>query len=133
MQSNQTKSKNKLKPIPETTSAKFMLLRNIAQQITDLEDQKSRVKSFVATAWNACEVGDPDTQGVFESLNYFKDVQRDIQKQLRSLRYIQKVIKLFPDEDLSLKFAKHYAATLKGTKEYSKSLKPKKSDSRKVN
>jgi hypothetical protein len=128
-----TTKQNKLKPIPETTSAKFMLLRNIAQQITDLEEEKSKVKSFVATTWNACDTEDPDTLGVFQSLNYFKDIQRGIQKQLRSLRYIQKVIKLFPDNDLTLKYAKGYKDDIDLWEIIAQERKPKKPDSRKVN
>jgi hypothetical protein len=128
-----TTKQNKLKPIPETTSAKFMLLRNIAQQITDLEEEKSKVKSFVATTWNACDTEDPDTLGVFQSLNYFKDIQRGIQKQLRSLRYIQKVIKLFPDNDLTLKYAKGYKDDIDLWEIIAQKRKPKKPDSRKVN
>lgn len=129
----QTKKHNKLKPINPDTSCKYMILRNIAEQITCLEDDLVRTKQWVSDFWNSADANNPESVDAFRSLNYFKNMQRDFQKQLRNLRYIQKVVKLFPDKEFSLKFATYYNNTTKSTKEYSKSLKPKKPNSRKIN
>jgi hypothetical protein len=129
---SQTKSKNKLKPIPETTSCKFMLTKYLAEQITYLEDEQKHLKPLIAQFWNLAVPSTGPTEHFFEQLNKLKDEQRYIKKQLQKLRYIQKVIKLFPDDDFSLKFAKFYNEQNKRTKKFSETLKPNKPDSRKV-
>jgi hypothetical protein len=129
----QTKQKNKLKPIPETTSCKFMLTKYIAEQITYLEDEQKHLKPLIAQFWNLAVPSTGPTEHFFEQLNNLKDEQRSIKKQLQKLRYIQKVIKLFPDNDLTLKYAKGYKDDLDLWKIIAQEQKPKKPDSRKVN
>ena len=124
----QTKRHNKLKPINPDTSCKFMILRNIAEQITYLEEDLTRTKQWVSNYWELSILGH-DPMGAFQSLNYFKDIQRDIQKQLRNLRYIQKVVKLIPDPELTLQFVEK----MKYVDSLVKQEKPKKLDSRKIN
>jgi hypothetical protein len=125
----QTKQKNKLKPIPETTSCKFMLTKYIAEQITYLEDEQKHLKPLIARFWNLSAPG-TDEPLYFKYLNSLKDEQRCIKKQLQKLRYIQKVIKLFPDDELSLDLAKKYSLACKNQKIWD--TKPKKPDSHKV-
>jgi hypothetical protein len=123
------KPKNKLKPIPETTSCKFMLTKYLAEQITYLEDEQKHLKPLIAQFWNLSAPG-IDEDPYFKNLNSLKDEQRYIKKQLQKLRYIQKVIKLFPDDELSLNLAKKYSLACKNQKSWD--AKPKKPDSRKV-
>jgi hypothetical protein len=125
-----TKQNNKLKPIPETTSCKFMLTKYIAEQITYLEDEQKHLKPLIAQFWNLAVPSTGPTEHFFEQLNNLKDEQRSIKKQLQKLRYIQKVIKLFPDDELSLNLAKKYSLACKNQKIWD--AKPKKLDSRKV-
>jgi hypothetical protein len=124
---SQTKPKNKIKPIPETTSCKFMLTKYLAFQITHLEEQRTSLKVQINWHWDHSDVGNPDTIG---ALNSIRDELRYIKKQLQKLRYIQKVIKLFPDDELSLDYAKKYSVAFKTYKKFSD--KPKKLDSHKV-
>jgi hypothetical protein len=128
---SQTKQKNKLKPIPETTSCKFMLTKYIAEQITYLEDEQKHLKPLLAQFWNLAVPSMGPTEHFFEQLNKLKDEQRYIKKQLQKLRYIQRVIKLFPDNELSLGYLKLYSSAVKACK--NAKSKPKKPDSRKVN
>jgi hypothetical protein len=125
----QTKPKNKIKPIPESTSCKFILTKYLAKQITYLEDEQKHLKPLIAQFWNLSAPG-LDEDPYFNHLNDLKDEQRYIKKQLQKLRYIQKVIKLFPDDELSLDYAKKYSVAFKTYKKFSD--KPKKPDSRKV-
>jgi hypothetical protein len=127
---SQTKSKNK--PIPETTSCKFMLTKYLALQITYLEEQRTSLKVQINWHWDYSDVGNPDTVGAFNALNSIRDELRYIKKQLQKLRYIQKVIKLFPDNDLTLEYAKGYKDDLDLWKIIAQEQKPKKPDSRKV-
>jgi hypothetical protein len=129
----QTKSKNKLKPIPETTSCKFMLTKYLAEQITYLEDEQKHLKPLIAQFWNLAVPSTGPTEHFFEHLNNLKDEQRYIKKQLQKLRYIQKVIKLFPDNDMTLEYAKGYKDDLDLWKIIAQERKLKKPDSRKVN
>lgn len=129
----QTKRHNKLKPINPETSCKHMILRNMAEQITYLEEELARTKHWVSDFWNSADANNPESVDAFRSLNYFKNMQRDFQKQLRNLRYIQKAVKLFPDDELTLTCAKDYSDTLKVFKAVTAESKPKKSDSRKIN
>jgi hypothetical protein len=130
---SQTKPKNKLKPIPETTSCKFMLTKYLAEQITYLEDEQKHLKPLIAQFWNLAVPSTKPTEQFFEHLNKLKDERRYIKKQLQKLRYIQKVIKLFPDDDLTLEYAKGYKDDLDLWKSIDQERKPKKPDSRTVN
>lgn len=132
--STQTKKHNKVKPIDPCTSCKYMILRNIAEQITCLERELTLTKQWVSDFWNNSDVNKPEESNqAFRSLNYFKNMQRDFQKQLRNLRYIQKVVKLFPDDELTLSNAKDYSDSLKMWQSIAAESKPKKQDSRKIN
>jgi hypothetical protein len=129
----QTKSKNKLKPIPETTSAKFMLTKLVAFHISCLEDNQRSLKKQLNWFWDHSDVNDSSTEVYFNSLNSIRDEVRLVKKELQKLRYIQKVIKLFPDDDLTLEYAKGYKEDLDLWKIIDQEQKPKKPDSRKVN
>jgi hypothetical protein len=131
MQINQTKQKNKIKPIPESTSCKFMITKYIAEQITYLEGHLKFLKKEIPTYWENANPNDSTSWPYFHALNEVKDEQRKIKKQLQKLRYTQKVIKLFPDNEFSLDYAKKYSVAIKTYKKLSD--KPKKPDSRKVN
>jgi hypothetical protein len=126
-----TKQKNKLKPIPETTSCKFMLTKYLAGQITVLEEQQLFIKAQLNWHWDHSNANDPETEVYFNALNSVRDELRYIKKQLQKLRYIQKVIKLFPDDELSLGYLKLYSSAVKVCK--NAKSKPKKPDSRKIN
>jgi hypothetical protein len=129
---SQTKSKNKIKPIPETTSCKFMLTKYLAEQITYLEGHLKFLKKELPEYWENANPNDSTSWPYFHALNKIKDEQRYIKKQLQKLRYIQKVIKLFPDNDLTLEYAKGYKEDLDLWKIIDQERKPKKLDSRKV-
>lgn len=130
---SQTKKHNKLKPINPNTSCKYMILRNIADQIRNLEGHQKFLKKELPEYWEGANPSDETTWAYFNALNVVKDELRDIQKQLRNLRYIQKVVKLFPDDDFSLSFATDYSNSNKRIKNMIEESKPKKPDSRKVN
>jgi len=125
-----TKQNNKLKPIPETTSCKFMLTKYLAEQITYLEGHLKFLKKEIPEYWENANPNDSTSWPYFHALNEVKDEQRYIKKQLQKLRYIQKVIKLFPDDELSLDLAKKYSLACKNQKIWD--TKPKKPDSHKV-
>jgi predicted ATP-dependent endonuclease of OLD family len=125
-----TKQNNKLKPIPETTSCKFMLTKYLAEQITYLEGHLKFLKKEIPEYWENANPNDSTSWPYFHALNEVKDEQRYIKKQLQKLRYIQKVIKLFPDDELSLDLAKKYSLACKNQKIWD--AKPKKPDSHKV-